>query len=160
MCHKYSIFYFFQNIPKFDKKKLIPNDKKLSIQGFIAFSKKCYVLVISHLGKCVGDLFSYKWYNCYVIWKHPSLSELTPIIFNMELTHLGSEIFIQIRVMPIFRQSSTFSDGSENNRLMRCACMCLGNSVQILSQAFGYRCSSFNRYAFNFQKELEASGLK
>ena len=24
-------------------------------------------------------------------WRLPSLSELTPIIFNMELTHLGSE---------------------------------------------------------------------
>ena len=24
-------------------------------------------------------------------WRPPSLSELTPIIFNMELTHLGTE---------------------------------------------------------------------
>ena len=29
-----------------------------------------------------------------VIWRPPSLSELTPIIFNMELSHLGSEAFI------------------------------------------------------------------
>ena len=27
----------------------------------------------------------------YFIWKPPSLNELTPIIFNMELTHLGTE---------------------------------------------------------------------
>ena len=29
-----------------------------------------------------------------IIWMHPSLSELTPMLFNMGLTHLGSEAFI------------------------------------------------------------------
>ena len=28
------------------------------------------------------------------IWRSPSLSELTPIVFNMELTHLASEVSI------------------------------------------------------------------
>ena len=31
----------------------------------------------------------------WVIWSPPSLSELTPIKFYIELTHLGSEIFIK-----------------------------------------------------------------
>ena len=35
-------------------------------------------------------------YDCILlkinlIWRSPSLSELTPMIFNMELTHLGSK---------------------------------------------------------------------
>ena len=29
-----------------------------------------------------------------LIWRPPSLSELNPIIFNIELTHLGSEVSI------------------------------------------------------------------
>ena len=29
-----------------------------------------------------------------MIWMSPSLSELTPIVFNMKLTHLGLEAFI------------------------------------------------------------------
>ena len=28
--------------------------------------------------------------DTYIIWRPPSLSELTPMIFNMGLTHLGS----------------------------------------------------------------------
>ena len=27
----------------------------------------------------------------FVNWRSPSLSELTPILFNMEITHLGSD---------------------------------------------------------------------
>ena len=30
------------------------------------------------------------------IWRLPSLSELTPMIFNMRLTHLGSEASISL----------------------------------------------------------------
>ena len=30
----------------------------------------------------------------YIIWRLPSPSELTPLIFNIELTHLGSEAYI------------------------------------------------------------------
>ena len=30
----------------------------------------------------------------FIIWRPPSLCELTPIIYNMELTHLGFEAFI------------------------------------------------------------------
>ena len=36
------------------------------------------------------------------IWKPPSLSELTPMIFNTDLTHLGSEAFIYGIKTPIF----------------------------------------------------------
>ena len=39
-------------------------------------------VVASDGGGLKGILFSYQ-------WRHPSLSELTPIIFNMELTHLS-----------------------------------------------------------------------
>ena len=31
-------------------------------------------------------------------WMHPILNELTPIIFNIQLTHLGSEAFIYIYI--------------------------------------------------------------
>ena len=34
--------------------------------------------------------------NYYPILRPPSLSELTPIIFSMRLTHLGSEISISL----------------------------------------------------------------
>ena len=33
------------------------------------------------------------------IWRSPSLSELTPMVFNMGLTHLGLEAFIYNRFL-------------------------------------------------------------
>ena len=33
------------------------------------------------------------------IWRPPSLSGLTPIIFDMELTHLGLEITIKLSML-------------------------------------------------------------
>ena len=33
-------------------------------------------------------------YTMYIIWRSPSLNKLTPMIFNGELTHLGSEASI------------------------------------------------------------------
>ena len=50
----------------------------------------------------------------------PSLSELTPIIFNMELTHLGSEtsiyysIYIKLFCAEIKEKSSFMISVSEN----------------------------------------------
>ena len=33
-----------------------------------------------------------------IIWRPPSLSELTPMVYNTGLTHLGSEASIYIRL--------------------------------------------------------------
>ena len=33
----------------------------------------------------------------FYVWRPPNLSELNPIISNMELTHLGFEAFIYIK---------------------------------------------------------------
>ena len=40
----------------------------------------------------------YMRYKC-LIWRPPSLSELTPMIFNMGLTHSGSESSIYMSVI-------------------------------------------------------------
>ena len=43
-------------------------------------------------------------FNCY-IWRPPSLSELTPIIFITGLTHLGSEASIESNNIPTQSQA-------------------------------------------------------
>ena len=46
------------------------------------------------------DVFKYilrettRMFHIGMIWRPPSQSELTPIIFDLELTHLGSEVSI------------------------------------------------------------------
>ena len=35
-------------------------------------------------------MYQSKYIDIFAIWRRPSLSELTPIIFNTGLTHLGS----------------------------------------------------------------------
>ena len=47
------------------------------------------------------------------MWRPPSLSELTPINSNMELTHLGSETFISLSRFEELILSETIS----NNKL-------------------------------------------
>ena len=75
-CFKYHTMYFF-----------IVNDTcnlPLAIyDDTIAICQKCYVFVMSSLANGVVVLHN--------ILRPLSLSELTLIIFNMELTNLGSE---------------------------------------------------------------------
>ena len=37
------------------------------------------------------------------IWKSHSISELTPIVFDMELTHLSSEDSVSCKMIKIFK---------------------------------------------------------
>ena len=60
------------HINKYHQYQYLPNKK----QGkFIQFLVKVYTLKI----------------GCLNVWRLPSLSELTQMIFNMGLTHLGTE---------------------------------------------------------------------
>ena len=50
------------------------------------------------LGYCnVRSVICNSWF-AYMIWRPHSLSELTPMIFNRSLTHLGSETFISLGI--------------------------------------------------------------
>ena len=41
-------------------------------------------------------IFEIKLIQIIIIWRHASISELTPVIFDMELTHLGSDASIYV----------------------------------------------------------------
>ena len=83
--------------------KPISNSKVFYIDDKI---QKIYDKISSVLDSVslIPDLDDLKWYQRYNlnklydffrhIWRPPSLSELTPMIFNTGLTHLGSEASI------------------------------------------------------------------
>ena len=56
-------------------------------QELITFDKKCVI-------------FDKLYYYFIQIWRSPNLSELTPIIFVIQLTHLGLEASMYIWMVP------------------------------------------------------------
>ena len=72
---------------------------KINNQGDIYFKKQTKKLILPVKGRLKNVCFYLLIFSLMkklIIWKPPSLGELTPIIFNKGLTHLGSEASIYL----------------------------------------------------------------
>ena len=72
------------------------NNKYVDIKSFLVIQGLQINTVFFHFYSTENDFYIYlEFETSSIIQRSSSLSELTPIMFNMELIHLGSEAYIR-----------------------------------------------------------------